>query len=87
MQDLLAGQEEKLVALQQDKDASDSDWEQRLKEAVDSAEQWKAFAEKLGSEKDSLSAQIGDLETQLQVVSLLPAFKFMSREQCWDNDL
>ena len=63
----MADQEAELAALHQEKDASDSDWEQRLKEAVDSAEQWKAFAEKLGNEKEKLCAEIGDVEGELQV--------------------
>ena len=69
LQASLASSEAKLVALQQEMDASDADWERRLKEAVDSAEQWKAFAEKLGSEKAELQPLVADLEQQLQVTS------------------
>lgn len=38
-----------------------------LQEAVDSAEQWKAFAEKLGKDKGQLEARLAELEQQLQV--------------------
>lgn len=38
-----------------------------MQEAVDSAEQWKAFAEKLGREKGDLDAQILKLQDEVQV--------------------
>lgn len=53
--------------LQQEKAAGDAEWEARLREAVDSAEKWKGFAEQLGGEKTSLSESIADLQQQLQV--------------------
>lgn len=46
---------------------SDADWESRLQEAVDSAEQWKEFAEKLGKERSSLQAQLADLQGRFEV--------------------
>lgn len=57
----------RLERLEQDKAASDADWESRLQEAVDSAEQWKAFAEKLGKEKGELEALLADLQKRTEV--------------------
>lgn len=56
-----------LERLHQEKHASDADWENRLKEAVDSAEQWKEFAEKLGREKADLEFQAQRLHHSLEV--------------------
>lgn len=56
-----------LVGLQQERADSDADWEMRLQEAVDSAEQWKAFAEKLGKEKSKIDAQLTILQVQAEV--------------------
>lgn len=67
MQASLSEEKAALVALHQEKDTADKDWEQRLAEAVDSANQWKAFAEKLGSEKSDLDKQCLSLEDQLHV--------------------
>ena len=50
--------------------ASDADWESRMKDAVSSAEQWKAFAEKLGAEKEALQSTLASAEQQLQVSGL-----------------
>jgi hypothetical protein len=56
-----------LAGLQQERGDSDADWEMRLQEAVDSAEQWKAFAEKLGKEKGEMDAQLTRLQVQEEV--------------------
>lgn len=47
--------------------ASDADWEARMKEAVSSAEQWKEFAEKLGADKDATEATLAAAQASLQV--------------------
>ena len=67
---LQASHEEKLreaEVAEQEKAASDADWEIRLQEAVDSAEQWKEFAEKLGKEKAELEPQLRELQQEYQV--------------------
>jgi len=56
-----------MAGLQQERSDSDADWEMRLQEAVDSAEQWKAFAEKLGKEKGEIDAHLSRLQVQAQV--------------------
>ena len=57
----------------QEREASDADWEQRLKQAIDSAEKWQAFAGSLGSDKAALQAQATTLADQAQVERLLGA--------------
>ena len=67
---LQASHSEKLremEAWEQEKAASDADWETRLQEAVDSATQWKEFAEKLGKEKGELDTQLAGLQSSVQV--------------------
>ena len=56
-----------MEAWEQEKAASDADWETRLQEAVDSATQWKEFAEKLGKEKSELDIQLAGLQNSVQV--------------------
>ena len=67
MQAEMESKSAQLDAAQQEKGASDADWELRLQEAVDSAEQWKAFAEKLGREKGELDSQALELQERVQV--------------------
>lgn len=67
--------------MQQDLEASSSDWESRLQEAVDSAEQWKAFAEKLGGEKGNLDSEVVKVREQLQVKQR-PRGDNADREEC-----
>ena len=59
--------QQELSGLQRERADSDADWEMRLQEAVDSAEQWKAFAEKLGKEKGEIDAQLSRLQIQTEV--------------------
>ena len=51
--------------------AGEAELETRLQEVVDSAEGWKAFAEKLGKERGALEAQLTSLTAQLEVHATL----------------
>lgn len=51
----------------QEKESSDAEWDARHQEAVDSAEQWKAFADRLGSEKEAVQQQLAAVSAELQV--------------------
>ena len=50
-----------------EREASDADWEQRLQQAIDSAEKWSAYANDLEKDKNSFQSQAGDLAAQLKV--------------------
>ena len=63
----LADKTAELAAAQEQHAASDADWESRMKDAVSSAEQWKEFAEKLGSEKETLQSTLASTEQMLTV--------------------
>ena len=52
---------------QEEQKASEAEWDTRHQEAVDSAEQWKAFADKLSSEKENLQQQLNGCTAELQV--------------------
>ena len=47
-------------------ESSEADWEGRLQGAVDSAEQWKAFADKLAAERGALDAELAVARTDAQ---------------------
>ena len=50
-------QQEQAEAKAREVEASDADYKQRLDESITSANQWKAYAEKLGTDKESLESQ------------------------------
>lgn len=56
---------------QEEHKASDAEWDARHQEAVDSAEQWKEFADKLASEKEIQQQQLDSSNADLQVLFLL----------------
>ena len=56
-----------IEAERQDHEAAIADWERNHHEAVESAEQWKAFADKLTADQEALRAQLGTERQQLQV--------------------
>lgn len=47
-------------------EASEADWEGRLKSAVDSAEQWNAFADKLTAERAEVDAELATTRADVQ---------------------
>jgi len=47
-------------------ESSEADWEGRLQSAVDSAEQWKAFADKLAAERGALDAELAGARADAQ---------------------
>jgi hypothetical protein len=47
-------------------ESSEADWEGRLKSAVDSAEQWNAFADKLAAERGALDAELAGAREDAQ---------------------
>ncbi len=51
----------------QERESSDAEWDARHQEAVDSAEQWKAFADKLTKEKEEQQQQLASASSELQV--------------------
>jgi hypothetical protein len=59
-----------LAKTQEEQQASEADWEARMKEAVTSAEQWKEFAEKLGADKEATEAALAEAQTNLQVCAV-----------------
>ncbi len=72
----LTEKEGQLASAQEKAQASDADWEGRMKEAVSSAEQWKEFAEKLGADKDAAEAALASAQASLQV------WEFTYSRQC-----
>ena len=64
-----------IEAERQDHEAAIADWERNHHEAVESAEQWKAFADKLTADQEALRAELGAERQQLQV----------SQAQCSDS--
>lgn len=67
MQAELVDKAAELTGAQEQHAASDADWEARMKDAVSSAEQWKEFAEKLGSEKEALQSTLASTQELLAV--------------------
>ena len=55
-------------AAAQEREASDADWEQRLKAAIDSAEKWQAFAGGLEADKGKLELQAVELAAKVKVI-------------------
>lgn len=55
---------------QEEHKVSDAQWDARHQEAVDSAEQWKEFADKLSREKEDQQQQLNSVNAELQVCSL-----------------
>ena len=56
-----------IEAERQDHEAAIADWERNHHEAVESAEQWKAFADKLTADQEVLRVELGAERQQLQV--------------------
>ena len=67
MQASFIEKESELAVANEERVASDADWEGRMKDAVSSAEQWKDFAEKLGAEKDAVNAVLTASQSSLEV--------------------
>jgi len=59
--------QEELASLRADKEADAADYEQRLQEAVDSAEKWKQFAEGVQAKAGELGEQLAGVQAELQV--------------------
>ena len=59
--------QEALDSSKQERESSDAEWDARHQEAVDSAEQWKAFADKLTKEKEEQQEQLTSASAELQV--------------------
>ncbi len=59
--------QEALDSSRQERESSDAEWDARHQEAVDSAEQWKAFADKLTKEKEVQQQQLASASSELQV--------------------
>ena len=60
--------QEALGTSRQERESGDAEWDARHQEAVDSAEQWKAFADKLAKEKEEQQQLLATASTDLQVV-------------------
>lgn len=56
-----------LASNKQEQDSNDAEWDARHQEAVDSAEQWKEFADKLSKEKEEQQQQLAAASADLQV--------------------
>ena len=56
-----------VASSKQEQNSSDAEWDARHQEAVDSAEQWKEFADKLSKEKDEQQQQLASASKGLQV--------------------
>lgn len=59
--------QEALDSSRQERESGDAEWDARHQEAVDSAEQWKAFADKLTKEKEEQQQQLASASSELQV--------------------
>ena len=57
-------------------ETSEADWEGRLKGAVDSAEQWNAFADKLAAERTEVDAELAAARADAQA-RLIPYFLYV----------
>ena len=53
--------------MRSEREADAAEYERRLQEAVDSAEQWKQFAEGLQAKQAALAEQLAGLQAELQV--------------------
>lgn len=56
-----------VASSKQEQESNDSEWDARHQEAVDSAEQWKEFADKLSKEKEEQQQQLASASTGFQV--------------------
>ena len=63
-----------LASSKQEQESNDAEWDARHQEAVDSAEQWKEFADKLSKEKEEQQQKLASASADLQVStpSLVP---------------
>lgn len=59
--------QEALASSKQEQESNDAEWDARHQEAVDSAEQWKESADKLGKEKEEQQQQLASASASLQV--------------------
>ena len=59
-----------LASNKQEQESNDAEWDARHQEAVDSAEQWKEFADKLSKEKEEQQQQLASAFADLQVNTL-----------------
>lgn len=59
--------QEALASSKQEQESNDAEWDARHQEAVDSAEQWKEFADKLDKEKEEQKQQLASASADLQV--------------------
>lgn len=55
-----------LASSKQEQESNDTEWDARHQEAVDSAEQWKEFADKLSKEKEEQQQQLASASANLQ---------------------
>ena len=58
-----------LASSKQEQESNDAEWDARHQEAVDSAEQWKEFADKLSKEKEEQQQQLASASADLQVTT------------------
>lgn len=56
-----------LAGSKQEQESNDAEWDARHQEAVDSAEQWKEFADKLSKEKEEQQQQLSAATADVQV--------------------
>lgn len=63
-----------LASNKQEQESNDAEWDARHQEAVDSAEQWKEFADKLSKEKEEQQQQLASASADLQVSTTTGAF-------------
>lgn len=59
-----------LASSKQEQESNDAEWDARHQEAVDSAEQWKEFADKLSKEKEEQQQQLSAASADFQVKTL-----------------
>lgn len=57
-----------LASSRQEQERSDAEWDTRHQEAVDSAEQWKDFADKLSKEKEEQQLTAASQDNQVRVL-------------------
>ena len=63
-----------LASNKQEQESNNAEWDARHQEAVDSAEQWKEFADKLSKEKEEQQQQLASASADLQVSTINSAF-------------
>lgn len=59
-----------LASSKQEQESNDAEWDARHQEAVDSAEQWKEFADKLSKEKEEQQQHLASVSAHLQASTL-----------------